>query len=176
MQVLAIIALCIFTSVLYGILHDQVTARICVEYFTIGHPPIFPTDSPTLLGIGWGILATWWVGLILGSGLALAARVGRRPPRNVGSLVRPLLILMGVTAMCALLAGVVGHFLADAGVVSLIEPLASRVPADRHVAFLTDLWAHVASYLAGFVGGIVVIILVWMSRRKMGLSPEGRKP
>ena len=64
MHAVAIVVLCIGSAVIYGILHDQITARICVEYFTIGHPPIFPTESPTLLGIGWGILATWWVGLL----------------------------------------------------------------------------------------------------------------
>jgi len=58
MQSLAIVLLCIGSAVMYGVLHDQVTARICVEYFTIGHPPVFPTDDPTLLGIGWGIIAT----------------------------------------------------------------------------------------------------------------------
>ncbi|MFO0941023.1 MAG: hypothetical protein U0930_09660 [Pirellulales bacterium] len=36
--------------------HDQITARICIEYFTIGHPRIIPTDDPTILGIVWGIV------------------------------------------------------------------------------------------------------------------------
>jgi hypothetical protein len=54
MHSLAIIGLCILSAVAYGIVHDQISARICVEYFTIGHPPIFDTDDSTLLGIGWG--------------------------------------------------------------------------------------------------------------------------
>ncbi|MEX0794660.1 MAG: hypothetical protein WD045_16100 [Pirellulaceae bacterium] len=76
MQFLLIIALSIASAVIYGILHDQITARVCVEYFTIGHPPVFNTEAPTLLGLGWGIIATWWVGLILGVGLAMVARIG----------------------------------------------------------------------------------------------------
>jgi hypothetical protein len=56
---LKIIVLCIVAAMVYGILHDQVTARVCVEYFTIGHPPIFHTDDPTLLAFGWGVIATW---------------------------------------------------------------------------------------------------------------------
>jgi hypothetical protein len=172
MQVVAIIALCILTAVVYGVLHDQVTARVCVEYFTIGHPPVFPTDSPTLLGLGWGILATWWVGLFLGVGLALAARAGGRPARDVKSLVKPLLVMMGVCAVCAALAGLGGYFLASAGAVILIGPLADAVPRDRHVAFLTDLWAHSASYLAGFLGGIILIVRVWRSRGRPGPPPE----
>jgi len=68
MQRLAIVGLCIAAAIGYGIGHDQITARVCVEYFTIGHPPIFSTDSPRLLGLGWGIMATGWVGLVLGLG------------------------------------------------------------------------------------------------------------
>ncbi len=164
MQKVAIIALCIGAAVTYGVVHDQVTARVCVEYFTVGHPPIFPTESPTLLGIGWGIIATWWVGLLLGIPLALIARAGHRPKRDVWSLVRPITILLGVMGGCALLAGLAGLVLGQSGAVYLVEPLASRIPRDRHARFLADLWAHSASYLVGFVGGIVVLVRVWRSR------------
>src|SRR5436309_8636488 len=108
MEFLFIVAFCVVAAVMYGVLHDQVTARVCVEYFTIGHPPIFRTDDPTLLGIGWGILATWWVGVMLGVPLAVVARVGKRPKRSVASLVGALLILMAVSAACASIAGITG--------------------------------------------------------------------
>jgi len=166
MQAVAIVALCIVSAVAYGVLHDQVTARVCVEYFTIGHPPVFPTESPTLLGIGWGIIATWWVGLLLGIPLALAARAGRRPRRDVMSLVRPVTALLLMMGVCALLAGSVGFLLGGSGAVHLVEPLASRVPEARHSRFLADLWAHSASYLVGFVGGTIVIVRVWRSRAR----------
>ena len=75
MQSIAIIFVSIIAAVIYGILHDQVTARICVEYFTIGHPPVFDTSDPTLLAIGWGIIVPdWWVGLLLGIPLAIVAQ------------------------------------------------------------------------------------------------------
>jgi hypothetical protein len=41
------------------------------------HPPVFATQSPTLLAFRWGVIATWWVGLFPGLFLALAARAGR---------------------------------------------------------------------------------------------------
>ena len=165
MQALAIVALCVVAAIVYGVLHDQVTARVCVEYFTIGHAPIFGTDDPTLLGLGWGVLATWWVGLILGVALALAARAGSRPPRSVRSLVRPVVRLMLVLGFIALVAGVLGWVLASAGAVVLLEPLATEVPREKHTAFLADLWAHMASYLFGFLGGLVVCVRVWRSRK-----------
>src|ERR1700761_8722820 len=100
--------MCIVAAVLYGIIHDQVTARVCVEYFTIGHPPIFGTDNPTLLRIGWGIVATWWVGVLFGVPLGIAARAGSRPKRTVDSLLKPLAGLLGIAALCAVAAGLIG--------------------------------------------------------------------
>ena len=49
-----IILLCVLATIVYRILQDQVTARVCVEHFTIGHPPVSNTDSPTPLAFGWG--------------------------------------------------------------------------------------------------------------------------
>lgn len=172
MDALKIIGLSVVAAILYGVVHDQVTARVCVEYFTIGHPPVFATESPTLLGIGWGIIATWWVGALLGAPLAFAAIRGPRPPRSAGSLVRPIGVLLAFMGTAALVAGVIGFAAASAGWVFLLEPLASRVPADRHAAFIADLWAHSASYLVGFVGGIILINRVWRSRKATPHNPD----
>ncbi len=170
MQSILIILLCIGSAICYGIVHDQITARICVEYFTIGHPPVFGTDSPTLLGLGWGVIATWWVGLILGVPLALTARLGERPKRTAAWLVRPIAMLLLVMACCAMLAGLIGYILARNRVVFLLGPLAAAIPSEKHVPFLVDLWAHNASYLAGFVGGIVLAVFTWKSR---GIATDG---
>ncbi|WP_206107626.1 SLOG cluster 4 domain-containing protein [Paludisphaera rhizosphaerae] len=164
MQSLGIVLMCVAAAVCYGIVHDQVTARVCVEYFTVGHPPVFGTDDPTLLGLGWGVIATWWAGLLVGIPLALVARAGSRPRRTVGSLVRPVAGLLAVMAVCAFAAGVVGWLLASAGLVVLVGPIAQELPAERHVPFLADLWAHSASYFFGFAGGVVVMVMVWRSR------------
>ena len=165
MQFVGIVLMCVAAAVAYGIAHDQVTARVCVEYFTVGHPPVFDTDDPTLLGLGWGVIATWWVGLLLGVPLAVVARIGSRPKRSVRSLVRPVAGLMVVTGACALVAGVVGWLLARNGLVVLVGPVADQLPADRHVPFLADLWAHSASYLVVLGGGLVVLVRVWRSRK-----------
>lgn len=163
-----IILSCVGAVIGYGIIHDQITARVCVEYFTVGHPPVFGTDDPTLLALGWGIFATWWVGLLLGVPLAIAARAGNRPLRSVGSLVRPVAALLAVMGVCAALAGVLGWLLARNGVAFLVGPISQELPADRHVPFLADLWAHSASYAVGFIGGVIVIANVWRSRKRAG--------
>ena len=164
---LRIVAFCVATAIIYGVLHDQITARVCVEYFTVGHPPlfVFDTNSPTLLALGWGVVATWWVGLGLGVPLAVVARAGSRPRRAPASLVRPVLTLMAVAALSALAAGLTGWLLASAGVVYLVGDMATKVSPDKHAAFLADLWAHSASYLVGAVGGLVVLVQMWRTRK-----------
>jgi hypothetical protein len=166
-QVVLIILLCIGLAIVYGIVHDQITIRICVEYFTIGHPRVFQTDSITVLALGWGLIASWWVGLIIGVPLAIAARVGNRPRRSAHSLIRPMLILLVVMGASAVLAGFIGNYLAEKGSVVLLDPLWTEVPEQRHVAFLTDLWAHSASYIVGFVGGVVLIAKTWRDRGRI---------
>jgi len=164
MEAIRIALLALVAAIAYGVAHDQVTARICVEYFTIGHPPIFPTASPTLLALGWGVIATWWVGLPLGCLLALAARVGQRPKLAAAALRRPLAILLATMGSAAFLAGLVGGLLASRGTVWLAAPFDQIVPPDRHTPFLIDLWAHSASYFTGILGGFALVIWTWRAR------------
>jgi hypothetical protein len=98
MQWIAIVVLSILACVAYGIIHDQITARICVEYFTIGHPRIIPTDDPTALGIVWGIVATWWVGVIMGIPLATVSRPCSNRWRSYSLAVPHLPCLRGFSA------------------------------------------------------------------------------
>jgi hypothetical protein len=172
METMKIIFLCILSAVLYGVLHDQVTARVCIEYFTIGHAPTFATHSPTLLGIGWGILATWWFGLFFGVVAALASQLGSWPKLRAVGLLRPVCGLILVTALASLLAGITGYFLARVGRVWLVEPFASKVPVSKHALFLADFWAHAATYGVGFLGGIAICGWVVLRRRQMARCQE----
>src|SRR5262245_11175533 len=136
MESLQTIGLGLLAAISYGVAHDQVTARVCLEYFTIGHPPLIPTESPTLLAFGWGIVATWWVGLPLGIVLAGAARVGKQPKLTARQLCRPVITLLACMAVCAAASGVVGYVLARSGVITLDGPLGAVVPLNSHARFL----------------------------------------
>ncbi len=154
MQARRIILLCVAAAVLYGNCHDQVTARVCVEYFTVGHTPPFQSESPTLLALFFGTMATWWVGLILGVVAALACRAGRWPKLDAAHLVRPIACLLVVMAVASILAGITGYRLAEASGFALPEPHGSRVSEDRHALFFADTLAHVAAYGVGALGAI----------------------
>ena len=73
---------------------------------------------------------------------------------------------MGCSYALAILAGFIGWIAASNGRIWLKGTLAQRVPEDRHVVFLIDLWAHSASYIAGFVGGLLLMVFVLVKRRR----------
>ena len=163
MEALKIAVTCVIAAVLYGIVHDQFTARICVEYFTIFHPPLFHTQSPTLLGIGWGIVATWWVGAFFAVPMILAARAGRRPALRASELLPSIAFLLAFMAAIAVLSGITGYLLARKGVLDTDWLTLSPSPATRY-RFMADWWAHTASYGAGFVGGLVLCAVTYRRR------------
>ena len=158
-ETLKIIGVCVLAAAAYGIGHDLITTRVCLEYFTVFHPPILNhTQSPTLLALGWGLIASWWVGLLLGIPRALASRFGNRPKllvSDLGPWIRTLLLVM---ASCALLAGVGGFFWGT--VPREFEPLLAPEGKSR---FAADLWAHNA-YASGVIGGVIVCVLAYRRR------------
>jgi hypothetical protein len=164
MQFVRIMLLSLCAGIAYGIVHDQITIRVCLEYFTIGHPQIFRTSSPTLLALGWGVVATWWVALPLGFSLASAAQLGRRPKRSAGDLVRPLAWLFAAMGMSALAAGVLGYTLARNGVVSIDPWVGQNISVGEQPLFMADWWAHSSSYVVGIFGGAVLCFRVWRDR------------
>lgn len=179
MEAAKIVLLGLAAAVGYGVLHDQVTVRVCLEYFTIGHPRVFDTESPTLLALGWGVIATWWVGLPLGLLLAAFARLGPEPKLTARELLPSVGVLLAVMGALALLAGIAGYVAAVQGKVRLVGSLAAEVPRDRHAVFLADLWAHSASYASGALGGLVlgVVALGRRLRRRRGrIAPCASAP
>jgi hypothetical protein len=165
MQSVKIILTCIGAAILYGIVHDQVTAHICVEYFSVFHPPIFPTQSPTLLAFGWGVIATWWMGAFLGVLLAVAARAGSRTKVARSELVLPIAKLLAIMGVLASVAGLVGYLLSVRGTIAPPEWVASVIPQAKHARFMADWWAHNASCCVGFFGGIALCIVTFRGRR-----------
>lgn len=165
-NIVQIVLLGVGAAILYGILHDQVTVRLSLEYFTLGHPDIFPTRDPTMLALGWGIIATWWVGLLLAVPAALVAQWGARPRVDAGQLLRPLLLCMVIMGILAVVAALAGFVLTKAGWIWLIGPLATRIPPPRDALFLAAGWSHGASYLGGAIAGVGLWVYIWRTRRQ----------
>jgi hypothetical protein len=148
----------------------MITANVCVEYFTIAHPPVFPTDSPFLLALGWGIIATWWVGLPLGVLLAAAAQIGPGPV-PLSDLRRRVILVVLISASAALVSGLVGFGLGLLGRFPLTEGWNEVIAPSRYARFAFDAWAHLASYAVGAVGGLVLIVVTVVSRARSMVRP-----
>jgi hypothetical protein len=168
-----ILLMCVGAAVLYGVVHDQITARICVEYFTIAHPPLVKSQSPTILGFAFGAAATWWVGALLGVVLATCCEAGPWPVIPPRDLVKPILILLAAMAVLATTAGFIGYH------VGIGEDLAAGwifegIPEERMARFSADAWAHLASYGFGALGGVV--LWTWALVRRHRLSKSAPAP
>ena len=109
----------IAAAIAYGVLNDQITARVCPEYFTHGfhksmmdrwHTPlmrkarnvILNSNSPTKIGLIWGTIATWWMGALIGVPITLAAQAGRWPKLYAKDLVKPTAIGLGALGTCTI--------------------------------------------------------------------------
>ncbi|MGL4941854.1 MAG: hypothetical protein ACRC46_01525 [Thermoguttaceae bacterium] len=170
MESLKIVFFCVAAACVYGWSHDLVTAHICREYFLPpAHPVIIQTDSPLVLALVWGFVATWWFGLLLGVPLAIACRFGRKQPLTLAHVVRPVVCLLVVVYIAAMLLGCVGYVSGRLGWVWLLPPLADAVAPERHAAFLFDMWAHESAYILGGIGGLILVARCWCARGRCNI-------
>jgi hypothetical protein len=148
----------------YAMLQDQISARLCPEYFTVLHPPIPGLTDPTLLGISWGFLGGWWGGIVIGYVAGLVATLGPSPPLEPRELVRPLTVLVfGVAVVTGLTGFTVWHHANLLGV-SLDAGLTGLVPVERHRAVLIVACYHLSAYASATIGGVVLCVWVWAER------------
>jgi hypothetical protein len=175
MEIVKIVAAAVLAAIGYGILHDQATAHLCVEYFTIAHPPVFATLSPFWLAVGWGIIATWWLGLALGVLLALAARSGARPKFGLAELLPSIVLLVAVMAVSAASIGLAGYTIAGQGMIALPPELKGALAADHQAACMAAWMAHGTSYAMALLGGLFVVGVAWYRRGLVARPPWARR-
>ena len=170
LQRFQIIFLCTLGACLYGIIHDQITVRICLEYFVKPvHPPIFGgTHNPTLLALGWGVIATWWVGFFLGLALALCATEGRAPKLPPSQLLKPLALTLALLATLAALSGLAGYLAASRGL--FLDQNLSDFPPEEAIPFATTQTTHLASYTFGALLGLALCTHTLLRRRRMATT------
>jgi hypothetical protein len=166
-----IIGVSILGAAVYGTVHDQITVRLCLEYFTLAHPAFFPTSSPTALAFCWGVAGTIWLGAIFGGVLAFVSESEGLPPVPVSRLAQAIVGLLLITALAAAAAGFAGFELARRSIVSLPADLGGLLLREQQHRFVAVWFAHVASYAVGMGGGALVIIALWRQRGRPRVFP-----
>ncbi len=177
MKKFQVVLLCVIAACSYGVIHDQITVRVCLEYFTVAHPPLFPTSSPTLLALCWGVAATIGLSVVFGLVLALVSQSGSAPPIPPDRLVLPILLLLTVMGTCALLAALLGYQLSQRQLVFMPPSLARAIPVRLHDRFLAVWCAHLASYFVGLTGASFLCFRIWRARGRpavLSLFPRNR--
>jgi hypothetical protein len=159
----------------YGMLQDQVSARLCPEYFTIGHPPISGISAPTLLGIAWGLLGGLPGGILLGTALALAMRSGPRPPLAFAAVRRPILLLLAGMALGTLISGLSAWYNASVVNIAVGIPWSAVLAPERQRAFFIVASAHFATYLSAAGLGLGLCGWAFSRRGRPGLAQDAAR-
>ncbi len=158
----------------YAAIQDQVSARLCPEYFTHFHNPIPGLTDPTLLGIVWGFLGAWWGGALFGYFVGIAGTIGKAPPLTLRQMVKPMLVtVLAVAGVTALVGGAVAIYADQLGVE--IDPWkAGPVPKERQRALLVVCCYHLAAYASAVVASVACCVWVARARRTaMYSAPSG---
>lgn len=140
-----------------GLALDSVTAHVAVEYFTVYHPKVVESEDPWIMALIWGVIASWWFGLIAGAILAIVnARL--KPP------VLPKRVLAVVARACAALWALMILVLVS------VYALASLVPeAKRGPSFESDrrLMAVAMAHQNEYVFSAIAIVVVGLRLRRI---------
>lgn len=161
-----VVALCILASIVYGILHDQITIRLCPEYFTkwAFHADVFSHPNLTVVALFWGFAATWWVGLLLGIPLAFVSTTRDAGWWTWRRLVKPLFVFIILLSLSATF----GYFISTWASFQA-NPYALNYSPDSEtelIAFSRVLVTHNVSYIGGAIGGLALVGYVWRKRSK----------
>ncbi len=164
----------------YGIIHDQITYTISNEYYTkfkfiqfglnnwIGEnigtetSPEIQLTNPRLGASIVGIMATWWVGMIIGIVLASIGLIHRNAKEMFKSTMKAFLLTIGI----ALLFGVIGFCY---GYLFLVKNNPNWSFPENLIdieSFIIVGSIHNFSYLGGLVGLVLGIIYSVRQKRK----------
>jgi hypothetical protein len=172
LESLKIVLLSIGAAVAYGVVHVGITARVCVELYTVGGPPIFQTTDPIVLAFGLGILGTLQFGFIaLGAPLVLVGSLGSRPRLAARDYVKPLAVLLLWVGSIALLAGFLGYRAAQTGALSLPRRYnTGTLPKEKRELFLAVWTAGLGAVGAACWGIPLLWMWAWVKRGRLQRS------
>ncbi len=157
--------ICILLACLLGIAHDTVTARVCLEYFTVHHPQIIEPQyaNPTNMALIWGVLATWWVGLIGGLVLIASNELGRAPKLGYRQIALMLSKALAVIFIMSMLTLAVSWIIGNARIAGH-----ETSALDFQHRLNTVATTHRASYLFALIAIIVLARIIVSKRRVLG--------
>ncbi len=184
----------ILAAIAYGIGNDQVTARVCPEYFTEGFHKnmlqrnvlygnklaahMMKVTNPTKIGLYWGVMATWWFGALLGAPTVLAARLGKWPKIAMKDLIKPLGVGLAFLYAMSAAAGGYGYLASKNGWLSSgmrqnIRLAAGNTPSSAMHRYTADAFAHHVGYFGGAL--VAVGLIGWTLRERYKRAQDEKR-
>jgi hypothetical protein len=171
---------CVAFALIYGMINDQFSVSISWEYFYYGKdlaqalgPDLPPAQLPLRLQAAKiGMMATWSAGLIIGAALLIAnnPRPGK-PSLPYRVLIRQLLLVLAVTAMCAVYGAIIGYF-----------GYLDWASADFRAMHQQNLWRpshftgawgeHLGAYVGGLLGMVLAVLNIRRRRKRLAREEE----
>lgn len=174
----AFLAICVAVAIAYGIVNDLVTSRISVEYFlyfkgvaervapAVAADPEGHRGALDVQAMRIGTLATWSVGLIVGTMILVTNTVGRAPRLRMRRLLPLLPIVFAAAIAGAVALGLLGWFDRWPWLRENFDPAPELRP--RHLATVYGI--HLGGYAGGAIGAVIVCAVVYARRRSAAKS------
>lgn len=144
----------IWVMVVYAVIQDQFSARLCPEYFTIFHNPIPGLTDPTLVGLSWGFLASWWGGAMMGCSAGLTASLGPKRPLPLSTLMIGMVGVMVLTGVVTALTGWATYQHVESFRPTFDPGMMQGVaPENERYVFIVAIY-HLVAYAVAILGSI----------------------
>lgn len=172
-----IIGISIVIASVYGILHDQFTYTVSPEYYTkfkfimfgLASDPEETMEYPRLAVTLTGIIATWWVGLIIGIVFGLVSLLHKDRKAMLRSSVKAILLAIAITTVSGFAGLGYGWFTRNTDGIELYYRYEYGAIKDI-ISFHITGCMHNFSYLGGAIGMLVGIMYIVKQSKKANLA------
>lgn len=159
---------------IYGVIHNQISFTVAPAYFFEFKFNQFRIDPAFHNRIGAGsvgFMASWWMGLLIGFPIYVAALFVRGTRCFVRSYVMAALLVVCVTLATGLGALVYAYAMLD---ITSLPPWMDNRDISTPVRFARAGMMHNFSYLGGLIGLVAGLVYTvrqaWVSRRKPAVT------
>lgn len=155
-----------FVAGIYGALHDQISYTFSNEYFTqfkfiqFGIPWAY--DIPRLGAAYIGVLATWWMGVLVFIILGMFGFIFPTPRQMARSLAQSFFVVMVVALMSGFVGLAYGYYQVNESSIGDYMQWVRPGVTDP-IQFVRVGFMHNASYIGGLTGllsGIAYLIIL----------------
>lgn len=173
-QNVLLILICICVASLYGIVHDQLTYSISPEYYTkfkfyqfgIVNDPNSFIANPRQLAILVGIMATWWIGMIIGLVIGLICLAVAPSQIIIKTALKAILLIILITFLTGLLGLAYGYIVMKDLPKENFENWYLPKNIGNLSSFIMVGSMHNFSYAGGLIGLIAAIVYIVKNKRK----------